>query len=334
MTPTVPVIGLSGVLGAGKTTVLNYVLRSRGARVGVVVNDFGAVNVDAGLITGQIDEVAAITGGCVCCLPDTGGLDDALRMLTRPRLELDVVIVEASGVADPLSLAHLLRYSGAERARFGGIIEVIDCHAYRADSVEADQRLRAASLVVANKLDLVELAHRAAVVDSLRTAAQRSPTSPPVVATENGRLDPSLLFDVAHDDAGNELDFSGLFESGHSPRHSHASSAWVPAPHAVDADSLLDLLESPPPNTYRMKGRLALRAPRRQRSYLFNVVGRSIHVAPDQSDASTPAGLVCIGDNLDPRDATARMTAALRPSDHEPRAEGLRRLRRYLRLSR
>ena len=78
---TIPVIALTGYLGAGKTSLLNHVLRTPQARLGVVINDFGELNVDAGLVTGQIDEPASIAGGCVCCLPDNGGLDDALTKL-------------------------------------------------------------------------------------------------------------------------------------------------------------------------------------------------------------------------------------------------------------
>ncbi len=107
-----PVIAVTGALGAGKTTVMNHLLRRAGGRIGVVVNDFGAINVDAALVTGQVDEVAAISGGCLCCLPDSGGLDDALAKLARPRLRLDAVLVEASGVADPVALARLIRFSG------------------------------------------------------------------------------------------------------------------------------------------------------------------------------------------------------------------------------
>ncbi|MDO5052739.1 MAG: GTP-binding protein, partial [Pseudoclavibacter sp.] len=99
---TVPVIALSGHLGAGKTTLLNHVLRRPYARIGVVVNDFGAVNIDAGLVTGQVDDAASISGGCICCMNDAGGLDEALARLARPRLRLDAILLEASGVADPL----------------------------------------------------------------------------------------------------------------------------------------------------------------------------------------------------------------------------------------
>ena len=122
----IPVIALTGYLGAGKTSLLNHVLRTPRARVGVIINDFGALNVDAGLVTGQIDEPSSIAGGCVCCLPDNGGLDEALTKLADPRLDLDAIIVETSGLADPVAVARLIRFSGVAGVRPGGIVDVID----------------------------------------------------------------------------------------------------------------------------------------------------------------------------------------------------------------
>lgn len=122
----IPVIALTGYLGAGKTTLLNHVLRSPDARIGVVINDFGELNVDAGLVTGQVDEPASIAGGCICCLPDDGGLDVALARLADPKLRLDAIIVEASGLADPLAIARMLRFSGVDGVRPGGVVDVLD----------------------------------------------------------------------------------------------------------------------------------------------------------------------------------------------------------------
>lgn len=82
--PAIPVIALTGYLGAGKTSLLNHVLRAPGARIGVVINDFGDVNVDAALVSGQVDEPVSIAGGCVCCLDDDNGLDEALEKLSDP----------------------------------------------------------------------------------------------------------------------------------------------------------------------------------------------------------------------------------------------------------
>ncbi len=120
MAAHVPVIALTGHLGAGKTTLLNRLLREPGARIGVIVNDFGAINVDAALVTGQVDEPVSIAGGCLCCIEDVSGLDDALEQLTRPRLALDAVVVEASGLAEPGALAQLIASSRAPRVRPGG----------------------------------------------------------------------------------------------------------------------------------------------------------------------------------------------------------------------
>ena len=122
----VPVIALTGYLGAGKTTMLNHVLRTPDARIGVVINDFGELNVDAGLVTGQVDEPASIAGGCICCLSDDDTLDDALTKLADPKLDLDAIIVEASGMADPVAISRIIRFSGAENVRWGGVVDVID----------------------------------------------------------------------------------------------------------------------------------------------------------------------------------------------------------------
>src|SRR5690606_4604075 len=93
---TVPVIALTGYLGAGQTGLLNHVRRRRRATLGVVGHAFGDVGVDAGLLVGQVTDPAAISGGCLCCLDDAGGLDAALERLAAPRLRLDAIIVEAS----------------------------------------------------------------------------------------------------------------------------------------------------------------------------------------------------------------------------------------------
>ncbi len=123
---TIPVIALTGYLGAGKTSLLNHVLRTSGARIGVVINDFGDINVDAGLISGQIDEPESIAGGCICCLPDDGGLDVALARLADPDLRLDAIIVEASGLAEPMSIARIIGFSEVSGIRDGGVIDVVD----------------------------------------------------------------------------------------------------------------------------------------------------------------------------------------------------------------
>lgn len=89
----VPVIALSGSLGSGKTTLLNHLLRTGTGRIGVVINDFGGINVDAFLVPGHVDAAMSISGGCLCCLSDPTELDRALESLARPELDLDAIVV-------------------------------------------------------------------------------------------------------------------------------------------------------------------------------------------------------------------------------------------------
>ena len=337
---TIPVIALTGYLGAGKTTLLNHVLRAPGARIGVVINDFGDLNVDAGLVTGQVDEPASIAGGCICCLPDDGGLDEALAKLADPKRNLDAIIVEASGLADPIAISRIIRFSGVDRIRAGGIVDVIDA-ATHFDTVDdrgtAPARYGAASLVVVNKLDQLPLRDRDDVVARIEKRVRERNPDVHLVGAVAGRVDPALLYDVA--DAASDdgqLSFRELlvedrFAADEHP-HVHADSVTVTSDGCVDPDVLINLLEQPPAGVYRMKGTVAVRYRDRIRAYVVNVVGPSVHIATAPS-ASQANSLVAIGTHLDTDKVRADVEAALRPHDGPPRATGVRRLQRYRRLS-
>ncbi|AFM19803.1 putative GTPase, G3E family [Mycolicibacterium chubuense NBB4] len=340
---TIPVIALTGYLGAGKTTLLNHVLRSPAARIGVVINDFGELNVDAGLVTGQVDEPASIAGGCICCLPDDGGLDVALARLADPKLRLDAIIVEASGLADPVAISRIIRFSGVDGVRPGGVIDVLDA-ARHFDTVDRDvtppARYAAATLVVVNKLDQVPDHERACVLRRFEDRVREGNPHAQVVGATAGRIDPALLYDVsAADDETGQLSLRELlFESerfaAHADDHDHvhADAVTVRDEGCVDPGAVLDLLETPPPGVYRMKGTVAVRYRSSTRRYTVNVVGPSIHVAvaPPQAEANN---LVAIGMGLDADAVRDRLRLALARHDGAAPAQGIRRLQRYRRLS-
>ncbi|MGI6878472.1 CobW family GTP-binding protein [Microbacterium sp. gxy059] len=332
----VPVIALTGHLGAGKTTLLNHLLSHPGARVGVVVNDFGDIPVDAGLLAGQVDEAASIAGGCICCLDDDTALDDALERLADPRLRLDAIVVEASGAAEPLALARLIRFSGVADVPLGGVVDV-------ADAVEHDRtvdtgalppaRYAAATLVVVSKLDRLAPEERDRRLASIADRVGRRNPAATVIASDEGRIDPALVFDGSdEEDPPDELPISALLREAHRGRgdHAHAEAVSVVAGAPVDAGALVDLLEDPPAGAYRLKGVVPVRSPRGARRYAVNLVGRTIDVrrAPD---GPAEEGHVAIGPHL-ADDARARLEAALLPAGR-PFSSGLRRLERRRRLS-
>jgi G3E family GTPase len=183
-TPPLPTTVLGGFLGAGKTTMVNHLLRAvEGRRIMVMVNDFGDLAIDQDLIVGRAGDTLSLANGCACC--STGG--DLLRALTavleqteRP----DHLLIEASGVADPNRIADIAR---AERdMSLHGIIVLADSSriaAQIADSRVGPQvrlQFAAADIVVLNKADqaptdnlvitLRPFAPKAAMVSAIRGA--------------------------------------------------------------------------------------------------------------------------------------------------------------------
>lgn len=333
----VPVIVITGFLGSGKTTLLNHLLRRPGTRIGAIINDFGTLNVDAALITGQVDEAAAISGGCICCLPDAGGLDDTLERLAHPRLRLDAIIIEASGAADPIILARLIRYSKAAHVRPGGLIEVIDAvEHFRTIDTRPDppSRYIAASLVVIGKTDLLPAAEREQTIARIKDRVHGRNPDVQFVVADQGRIDPSLVFDIASDeDPLDQLPIGRLLREADAAahHHEHALAASVELSGPVSPSALIDLLEVPPAGAYRVKGRVCVQTPRGPRGYLVNLVGTAIHIAPLSAPPS-PGELVAIGMHLDEAAASAQLAAVAKQCEHVDTA-GLARLNRYRRLS-
>ncbi len=154
---------IGGFLGAGKTTFLNRILTTTQGRTAVLVNDFGAVNVDAGLIAGNDGRTLRLTNGCVCCSLADGFIDTLMRVLAEP---FEHIIIEASGVADPWAIAEIAMVEPS--LALAGVIVLAD--AARLPALLGDNRvgdtvrtqIRAADIVVLNKIDLVDAAGLAA----------------------------------------------------------------------------------------------------------------------------------------------------------------------------
>ncbi|SER63508.1 CobW/HypB/UreG, nucleotide-binding domain [Actinokineospora terrae] len=123
----IPVLVVAGFLGAGKTTLLNHLLHTASdLRVGVIVNDFGKVNIDALTVAAQVDSMVSLGNGCLCCAVDPEELDAMLERLAHPDGPVDVIVIEASGLAEPPAMVKMVLASANPHIRYGGLVEVVD----------------------------------------------------------------------------------------------------------------------------------------------------------------------------------------------------------------
>lgn len=155
----VPILLITGFLGAGKTTLVNHILQQAdGRRIAAVVNDFGAINIDAELIAGAEDGVVSLANGCICCSLE-GDLLRTLANLLRRTPRPEAIVIETSGVADPEDIIRNLMDPVIWReAPLETVLCVADAaspEAGLADPLLLSQ-LRAADLVALSKGDLVD----------------------------------------------------------------------------------------------------------------------------------------------------------------------------------
>lgn len=189
----VPILLVTGFLGAGKTTVVNHLLaNAEGRRIAAVVNDFGAINIDAELIAGASDGVVSLANGCICCSLE-GDLLRTLSTLLRRDPKPDTIVIETSGVADPADIVrNLMDPIILREAPLETVLCVMDATAPPAALDDALQRsqLRVADIVALSKLDLADEGTAARMREAIR--ALRVPAV--VVDANYGEIPSALLF--------------------------------------------------------------------------------------------------------------------------------------------
>lgn len=334
MPSSLPVLILTGYLGSGKTTVLNHFLATGGARIGVIINDFGDMNVDAALVAGHVAEPVSIAGGCLCCIEDPRQLDDALRTLSRPSLELDAVVIEGSGIAEPPGLIHMVLGSEVRDVRFGGLVEVIAVARValaEASGWDLAQHVKAAAVVLLTTTDLADPRETAAVRERIAHANPHAL----VIDAPHGAADPRLFFDAAEHPVpeGGQL---ALWEFGRAPDHNHHvhhRATALDAPSVVDPAAFAELLEDPPASVHRIKAIVDVAAGRGIRRFVAHSVAGYVSVdrVSRPSDEPARSRVVAIGLERDDAALRRRLDALVRP-DGAPAATAreLRRLTRFL----
>ncbi|RVW04665.1 CobW family GTP-binding protein [Rhodococcus spongiicola] len=309
---SIPVVVVAGFLGAGKTTLLNHLLRNNGGtRVGVIVNDFGSVNIDSMMVAGQVDSVMALSNGCMCCAVDVSDMDEMLNRLAHRTAGIDVIVVEASGLAEPRNMVRLVLGSENPYIAYGGLVVMVDGAEFqncRERHPELDQHIAIADLIVLNKTDRIREDEHDALLSDVRRINPRAA----VTSTVRGRVDPGLLFDRAlrpEPRPGDQLTFEELLAEADdtcdadSP-HVHAmyQSVTFTSESLIHPRRLVSFLEKQPAGIYRIKGYVYFGGQPRPQKYLLQVVGDHIAFHPQRSRAGEVprTELVAIGTDLDP----------------------------------
>ncbi|GAA2066661.1 GTP-binding protein [Williamsia deligens] len=337
---------VSGFLGAGKTTMVNHLLRSRsGARIGVVVNDFGDVSIDALLVAGAVDGAVRLGNGCICCTADADTLGEVLGGLVAPAAGLDAVLVETSGLAEPAAVARMVIATADPRIGYGGLVYLVDAEnldALRPDNPEIDRHIALADLLVVNKVDRVDARTRDRVLDGVRAL---NPTAA-VVATVDGAVDPGLLLDIPDDrDTGpRQLELADLLvagddETGHDDHH-HAHTRYeslsVTADRPLHPRRLAAFLERPPAGVYRIKGVVELAGADRHRLVVHAVGGLlDVTTAPGRRASAQrsvrQSDLVAIGAGMDAPTVRATLQELETRTDETVDAQAALGVTRHLR---
>ncbi len=315
----IPVSIITGFLGSGKTTLLNHILtQQQGLKTAVIVNEFGEIGIDNELIISSDDEIVELNNGCICCTINEDLVKTVQKILERKE-KLDYLIVETTGVADPLPVAvTFLTTELRGKTRLDSIITVVDCDNFyvktKEESIAAKQQITYGDVILLNKTDLVESQVVAKIEDKIR---QQRPNAR-ILRTVKGNVSLPLILSVGLFESDRyfqeEISHSHHHEHEHHhhhhehnhERHHHSNhlhedgftSLSFETEQPLDVRKFQDFLDNQlPESVFRAKGILWLKGSTAR--HIFHLSGKRFGIEDDEWKGMPKNQLVFIGQNLE-----------------------------------
>lgn len=328
----IPVIIITGFLGAGKTTLLNHLINSNhGMRIAVLVNDFGSINIDAELIVGvEGEDTINLANGCICCTI-RGDLHQAALRICERTDKPDYIIIETSGVSDPLGVAQTFLYTDlANYTAVDTILTLVDAAEFlnlpAENEVLAMDQVGTADIVVLNKTDLVDEVGLATVrqaIHEISPAARIFETSygtvPLPLLFGHGTFDPLRLQErMVHDVHVHE----GVVDHAHAPDHGVVfDTCRYVSERPFTLNAIQTAIDQLPTTIYRAKGMVFLTDAPQQR-HILQVVGKRASISQGEAwgDQVSATRIVLIGaaNGVDAAEITAVFERSLQQDQSSP----------------
>ncbi len=218
-----PVTIITGFLGSGKTTLLNHILsNNKDLKVAVLVNEFGDINIDSQLLVSTDDDMVELSNGCICCTINDGLVDAVYRVLERGD-RVDYMVIETTGVADPLPI--ILTFLGTELrdfTRLDSILTMVDAEAFTPDHFDSEAALKQisyADVTILNKTDLASPEQ----VETLETYVDTIKAGARILHSQQGQVPLPLILDVGYNnpEAYADLVQEEIEQTQHDHEHHH-----------------------------------------------------------------------------------------------------------------